>query len=79
MKVETPNGGKKASEGRQSEQNLGRAGIKHLESGKKNAERAALLPFLPSRAPASFQFPFSLPFSRRFNTGGASAEERYVR
>ena len=40
-----------------------RAGIKCLESGKKNAERADLLPFPSSPAPAIFQFPFPLPFS----------------
>ena len=40
--------------------------MKHLEileCGKKNAERADLLPFPSSPAPAIFQFPFSLPFS----------------
>ena len=40
------------------------AKIKLLDwSGKKNGERADLLPFLSSPAPAIFLFPFPLPFS----------------
>ena len=37
--------------------------IKRLESGKKNTDRADLLPFPSSPAPVIFQFPFPLPFS----------------
>ena len=64
-----------------SEKNLRWGKIKLLDwSGKKNAERAELLPF-PSSRNRYFSIPLSshiFQFSRRFKTGGATARERCV-